>query len=151
MAASAQWTGHTACASLVPQNDITVHIGQWRTWKESKLLGGQIPEGYDKEAKGLISSYFKQRPAGSGLPWSTQGVLDLKKKKIVRPAEKGARDPKDKEGPEDERTSKVAKITELEKQLRDLKRNLKQENEAAGRKKRKSQRSRKETTKMEAL
>ena len=150
MDGSALWMARATCANRALVNaqlpasiDVTVHVGQWRTWKEAELMGGQIPEGYNKEAKGLFARYFKQKdaepakPAGTGLPWSTQGVLNLRRK-VDKPADKEGRDVKDKDAKGDARSSKVAKITEVEKQLRDLKRNFKQEDEAAGRKKRRS-------------
>lgn len=109
------------------QHSITVHLGQWRVWKEAELLAGQAPEGYNREAKGLITRYLKRgeeaagKPADSGLPWSRQGVLDLKKKRERSPDEKPG-SPKEKEPKDRDRAAKVTKITELEKKLKELKR-----------------------------
>ena len=135
-------TGPGDCTAA-GQHDITVHIGQWRTWKEAELLAGEAPEGYNREAKGLITRFFKQKegepakPAASGLPWSRQGVLDLKKK-VDRPKEKDEKEAKEKADHDRGRPAKVAKISELEKRLKDLKKSLQEEDDAAEGKKRKS-------------
>ena len=116
------------------QHSITAHLGQWRVWKEAELLAGQAPEGYNREAKGLITRYLKRgeeaagKPADSGLPWSRQGVLDLKKKRERSPDEKPG-SPKEKEPKDRDRAAKVTKITELEKKLKELKKELREEDE----------------------
>lgn len=63
------------------QHEITVHIGQWRIWKEDELLDGQYPDGYNKEAQNLIGHYFKReglgkdRTSSSRLPWNKEREL----------------------------------------------------------------------------
>jgi len=115
------------------QHEVTVHLGKWRTWKEEDLIGGEAPEGYGKEAKGMLSQYFKReglektRGEGSRLPWTTPGELNLKKDKEKK---RGDREEKERDPKKHEpagRAAKVAKVSALEKELRQLKKSLQEE------------------------
>ena len=89
------------------------------------------PDGYGREAKALLSQYFKKEDlykgggAGSGLPWATQrqGILNLGKRRDdeERRPKKGEDQKKD----EDSESEKVRKVSRLEKQLKELKASLK--------------------------
>eukprot|EP00435_Cladocopium_sp_Y103_P035566 s1373_g9.t1 len=118
------------------QHDVVVHIGRWRTWKEDDLIAGEVPNGYGKEAKNLVSQYFKRealaRPKGDGsrLPWSGPGDLNLKKDRPrAKKGETPEEEPPPKPPPKGEK-DKAAKISALEKELKALKKKLRAEEEA---------------------
>eukprot|EP00438_Fugacium_kawagutii_P033385 Skav211631 [mRNA] locus=scaffold2262:105332:110360:+ [translate_table: standard] len=135
--------GHPESCTAAGQNDVTVHIGQWRLWKESELLA-EAPEGYGRDAKNLLTQYFKRhdlekgRGDESGLAWKPpgrQGVLNIGGGSKSKPAEPKKTEP----APAAEVTAtKAAQIKDLRQQLKELKASLKKDEEAGGtRKKRK--------------
>eukprot|EP00438_Fugacium_kawagutii_P012660 Skav215615 [mRNA] locus=scaffold666:598931:609326:- [translate_table: standard] len=135
--------GHPESCTAAGQNDVTVHIGQWRLWKESELLA-EAPEGYGRDAKNLLTQYFKRhdlekgRGDESGLAWKPpgrQGVLNIGGGSKPKPAEPKKTEP----APAAEVTAtKAARIKDLRQQLKELKASLKKDEEAGGtRKKRK--------------
>ena len=114
----------------VSQNEVSVHIGQWRTWKEEELLT-TAPDGYGREAKALIGQYFKKEElykgekGDHGLPWTPQrqGILRIGRPRDERKEPPARRDELN-EGDESEE-EKVRKVSRLEKQLKELKASLK--------------------------
>ena len=115
------------------QHQVTVHLGQWRRWKEDELLEG-APEGYGREAKNLISFYFKKHDLGKdgpiegGLAWPRrQGVLAIGKPKD--PPLKKKRGETDVEQEEESRKDKEARMSRLKRELSALKAQLDEEDE----------------------
>ena len=75
--------GDPATCEAGKKDGLVVHLGKWRGWKEDELMSGS-PDGYDREATGLITRYFKKESGGhrpgegpGGLPWKG-GTRELK-------------------------------------------------------------------------
>eukprot|EP00434_Breviolum_minutum_P021831 symbB.v1.2.019267.t1/scaffold1509.1/size114668/2 len=131
----------TAVSSL----DICVHVGKWRVWKEDELINKGISE-FRKAGNLLISRFFKKDPSQptppGHLPWEKKSLPgDLK----VGPGGGKKKDEKMDRGEDGAGQGMIQKalavegrrrkaISQLEKQLAELKKNVGAEDPAGGRK-----------------
>ena len=120
--------GQSADCQAAGQHEVTIHIGQWRKWKEEELLD-EPPEGYGRDGKNLILQYFKRHDLGGegrsgGLDWpKRQGVLNLRKPPVEKTVKPKAREPP--VGEKEKQKEKRERMTSLKRELAALKAELK--------------------------
>ena len=140
----------TAVSSL----DICVHVGKWRVWKEDELINKGISE-FGKAGNLLISRFFKKDPSQptppGHLPWEKKSLPgDLK----VGPGGGKKKDEKIDRGEDGAGQGMIQKalavegrrrkaISQLEKQLAELKKNVGAEEPAGAKPKGKKKKKKK--------
>ena len=115
------------------RSEICVHIGKWRSWKEEELIDRGIPE-FGRQGNLLISQFFKMSPEGGGttggLPWGGRKPTGELKLGTGGPRSKGVAEPEAPKGSIQKALAAEGKkrkaISQLEKQLADLKKDVKE-------------------------
>ena len=115
------------------KEDLIVHVGKWRSWKEDELITSP-PEGYDREAQAMLMRFFKKEGLVKGTGATAAPPLSILKKPTGGPKTK----PGKPEDGHDKGTHK--RLTELETELQELRKDVEEtgpEKERAAKKGRK--------------
>ena len=112
--------GDPSTCNAGKKDDLIVHLGKWRAWKEDELIS-EAPEGYDREAQAMLTRYFKKEGITRG-GGSAPGLSLLKRTAGPAKAKPGVpEEPKEKEAKK--------RLTELETELQKLKKDVADEEE----------------------
>ena len=109
--------GDPASCPAGKKEDLIVHVGKWRGWKEEELLS-QIPDGYDKEAQAMLTRYFKKEGLTRGGGSAAAPGLSILRKPTGPPKTK----PGEPEIPKEKEAKK--RLTALETELEKLKKDV---------------------------
>ena len=114
--------GEPSTCTAGKKEDLIVHVGKWRGWKEEELVVS-APEGFDREAQAMLTRYFKKEGMVKGTPPTPSPGLSI----LRKPAGPAKTKPGAPEEGEKKETKK--RLTELETELNDLRKDVEREEE----------------------